>query len=103
MASNQPAALVQVEPTEGAGRESVPAGVEDRHLAERVVDVAFDDVARVVKERRDIIVGVLHHPQAFVQRAIAGGVAVPLLVTWAINPRRSDQRRRTSLVRFCRR
>ena len=72
----EPAALVQVEPTDGAGRESVPAGVEDRYLAEGVVDGAFDEVARVVKERDDTIVGVLHHPQAFVQRAVAVRVAV---------------------------
>ena len=70
----EPAALMQVEPTEGAGGERVPAGVEDRYLAERVVDVAFDDVARIVKERGDIIVGVLGDVQPFVQRAI-GAIA----------------------------
>jgi hypothetical protein len=51
--------------------------VEDCLLTERIVDVAFDDVARVVKERCDTVVGVLHSPQALVQRAVGGGVAVP--------------------------
>ena len=76
----KPAALVQVEPTEGAGRQDVPAGVEDGHLAEGVVSVAFDDVARVVKERDDIIVGVLGDVKAFVQRAVAVRVPVALVV-----------------------
>ena len=70
----EPAALVQVDPGEGAGRQDVPAGIEDRRLAERVVDVALDDVARVVKERGDIIVGVLGDVQAFVERAVTVGV-----------------------------
>ncbi|MDW8244655.1 MAG: hypothetical protein RMJ88_15720 [Thermogemmata sp.] len=69
----KPAALVQVEPGEGAGGQEVPVDVEDRHLAERIVNVAFDNVARVVKERGDIIVGVLGDVQAFVQRAVAVG------------------------------
>ena len=72
----EPAALVQVEPTDGAGRESVPAGVEDRYLTKRIVDGAFDDMARVVKERDDTIVGVLGDVKAFVQRAVAVAVAI---------------------------
>ncbi|GIW90147.1 MAG: hypothetical protein KatS3mg109_0579 [Pirellulaceae bacterium] len=71
------AALMQVEPGVGAGGERVLVGVEDRRLAEGVVDVAFDDVARVVKERNHIIVGILHHVQAFVQGTVAVAIAVP--------------------------
>jgi DNA-binding phage protein len=55
----------------GTSRTFDPASVEDRYLTERVVDVAFDDGARVVNERGDIIVGILHHVQAFVQRTVA--------------------------------
>ena len=75
-----PAALVQVEPADGACSQDVPAGVEDRRLAEGAVGVAFDDVARIVKERHDIIVGVLGNVQAFVQRAVAVRVPVALVV-----------------------
>ena len=44
----KPAALVQVEPGHGASGHDVPADIENRYLAERVVDVAFDDIARIV-------------------------------------------------------
>jgi hypothetical protein len=78
------ATLVQVDPAEGARGPLAPIWGENSYLAERIVDVAFDDVARVVKERDNIVVGVLHHPQPFVQRAVAVGVPMPLLVTWVI-------------------
>ena len=66
----EPTALMQVDPGEGAAGAFRPVRIKDRHLAERVVDVALDHVARVVKQHSDTIVGVLHHPQAFVQRAV---------------------------------
>jgi hypothetical protein len=44
--------------------------------ATAALGVAFDDVARVVKERCDIIVGVLGDVQAFVQHAITVAVTV---------------------------
>jgi hypothetical protein len=37
----------------------ISVGVEDRRLAEGIVDVTLDHVARIVKERYDLIVGVL--------------------------------------------
>ncbi|MCS7272490.1 MAG: hypothetical protein NZ703_15510 [Gemmataceae bacterium] len=41
----EPATLVQVEPGEGAAGECISVSVEDCHLAERIVNVTFDDVA----------------------------------------------------------
>ena len=83
----EPAALMQVDPGEGAGRQDIPAGVEDRRLAERVIDVAFDDVARIVKERGDIIVAVLGDVQALVQCPITVAVPVPqhqgIVIDWS--------------------
>ena len=52
--------LVEVDPGEGAAaRLNVPIGIQHRHAAEGVVDVPLNHIARVVKERRDIIPGVL--------------------------------------------
>ena len=73
----KPAALVQVVPGElRTARTFRPIRVQHRHAAERVVDVAFDDVARVVKDRRDVVVSVLHHPPPLVQSAVAVAVVV---------------------------
>ena len=79
-------ALVQVEPSESAAtRLDVPVLIQHRHAAEGVVGVTLDDVARIVKDRGDIIVGVLGHPQAFIEAA----VAVPITQPISLNPGRS--------------
>jgi hypothetical protein len=42
------AALMQVDPGEGVAGAFRPVRIEDRHAAERVVNIAFDHGARVV-------------------------------------------------------
>jgi len=59
----EPAALVQVEPSISASRPHRPTDRQDTDLAERVVDVPLDHIARVVKDCRDIIIRILAHPQ----------------------------------------
>ncbi len=70
--------LMQIEPIVGAATgPNVPLRIQHRRLAERVVDVALDHVACVVKERRDIIVGILGDPQALFEVAAVVRVAIP--------------------------
>jgi hypothetical protein len=70
----EPAALMQVDPGEGAAGAFRSVRIKDRRLAERVIDVPLYHVARVVKDRGDIIVGILGDLQAFVERAFTVGV-----------------------------
>jgi hypothetical protein len=66
---------MQMEPIIGtATGPNIPLRIQHRRLAEGIVDVAFDHVARVVKDRSDIIIRILHHPQALVQCAVAVGM-----------------------------
>lgn len=61
----------------GVGGVFVPISVENGYLAEGTVDVALDDVARVVKDRRDIIVAILNHTQVFAKGTSASLVEDP--------------------------
>jgi hypothetical protein len=67
---------VQVLPAEETACDLRPIGSQYGRLAEGVVDVPFDDVARVVKDRADIIVGVLGDVQPLVEGAVTVRFAV---------------------------
>jgi hypothetical protein len=66
--------LVQVLPAEETAGELVPIGTQYGRLAEGVVDVAFNDGARIVKDRADIIVAVLGDVQTLVESPVSVGV-----------------------------